>query len=99
MARSLLTIAIVLAWSLTALPTQNLLAEENLSDGRGVPTIIYGLGIPKMEYSQGNVARAIPAFCRRANVTGWNYVKLPIWNVTPGRIIIVEEEAFLGFAP
>lgn len=99
MVRSLLTIVIVLAWSQTALPTQNLLAAENLPDGRGVPTIVYGLGIPKMEYSQGNVARAIPAFCRRTNVTGWNAVKLPMWMVTPGRIIIVEEEAFLGFTP
>ncbi|PQO33009.1 hypothetical protein [Blastopirellula marina] len=99
MARSLLTIAIVLAWSLAALPNPNLLAAENLPDLRGVPTIVYGLGIPKMEYSQVNVARSVPAFCRRPNVAGQDYVKLPMGNVTPGRIIIVEEEAFLGFTP
>ncbi len=99
MARSLLTIAILLAWPLTPLLTQNMQAAENLPGVWGVPTMIYGRGLPKMEYSQGNVARVIPAFCRSANLLEWDYVKLPMWNVTPGRIIIVEEEAFLGFAP
>lgn len=47
MARNLATLAILLA----CLPTQNLLAAENLPDLRGIPTIVYSFDFPRMVFT------------------------------------------------
>ncbi|RCS52655.1 hypothetical protein DTL42_07390 [Bremerella cremea] len=105
MARRLLTITIVLAWSLTALPTQKLLAAENLPDLRGVPMIVYGLGSPQMVYSHHQISNMVKRLCglsgnRLQETTMLAEPKVDYSTLSPcGPMFIEEEETRLGFTP
>lgn len=101
MARNLATLAILLA----CLPTQNLLAAENLPDLRGIPTIVYSFDFPRMVYGHHQISSKVRRLCRLSS-DGWESVPASIsppvnyMTLTPrGPFIAEEEEARLGFAP
>ena len=105
MARSLLTIAVVLVWSLTTLPTQKLLAAENLPDLSGVPIIAYGLGAPQMVYSHHQISNMVKRLCglsgnRSQETTMSAKPQVDYSTLSPcGPMILEEEETRLGFTP